>query len=388
MFYAARQIRGIDLHSVDKDSAVAIFEAAIDAVAGYNATHRAVSAFEGFEPDQIIAVGKAASGMCAGALAAANPDCPALLVTKYDHTDQTMWAAPNVKVIESAHPVPDQHSLDAGKEMLATVEAMPAGSKLLLLVSGGTSALSEALPDDVSLEDWQQLTDQMLAAGFNIGQINTRRKETSQIKDGKLLQNFKGAEVRVLAISDVEGDGIGTIGSGTGDTKRCPSVSSIDLIATNEVARMAAAAKAKALGYTVNDNQECLYDDVAVLSDRIGQELAKAAPGVYIFGGEPTVKLPENPGSGGRNQALALGLAQHIVGREDVLILVAGTDGSDGPTDAAGGIVDGSTAVDIEGATDALKRADAGTYLREHGGIFITGPTNTNVMDIVVAIVG
>lgn len=376
------------MHSVDKESAVAIFDAAVDAVAGFNATHRAVSAFEGFQPDQIIAVGKAASGMCAGALAAANPDCPALLVTKYDHTDQTMWAAPNVKVIESAHPVPDQHSLDAGKEMLATVEAMPEHSKLLLLVSGGTSALSEALPDDVTLEDWQQLTDEMLAAGYNIGQINTRRKETSQIKDGKLLQNFKGAEVRVLAISDVEGDSISTIGSGTGDTKRCPSPSSVNLIGTNEVARMAAAAKAKELGYIVNDNQECLYDDVAVLSDRIGQELAKAAPGVYIFGGEPTVKLPENPGSGGRNQALALGLAQHIVGRDDILILVAGTDGSDGPTDAAGGIVDGSTAADIEGASDALKRADAGTYLREHDGIFITGPTNTNVMDIVVAIVG
>lgn len=375
------------MSSLDKESAIKIFESAIDAVAGYNATHRAVSAFDGFQPDQIIAVGKAASGMCAGALAALGTDCPALLVTKYDHTEQAMWDAQNVTVIESAHPVPDQHSLDAGKQMLATVEAMQPGSQLLLLVSGGASALSEALPDDVTLEDWQQLTDQMLAAGYNIGQINTRRKETSQIKDGKLLENFKGAEVRVLAISDVEGDSIGTIGSGTGDTKRCPSTSSIDLIATNEVARMAAAAKAKELGLTVNDNQECLYDDVAVLSDRIGQELAKATPGVYIYGGEPTVKLPENPGSGGRNQALALGLAQHIVGREDVLVLVAGTDGSDGPTDAAGGIVDGSTAADIEGASDALKRADAGTYLREHGGIFITGPTNTNVMDVVVAIV-
>ncbi|WP_082866089.1 DUF4147 domain-containing protein [Marinomonas gallaica] len=375
------------MHSVDKDSAVAIFEAAIDAVAGYSATYRAVSGFDGFKPDQIIAVGKAASGMCAGALAASNPECPALLVTKYDHTDQTMWAAPNVTVIESAHPVPDQHSLDAGKEMLATVDAMVPGSKLLLLVSGGTSALSEALPEDVSLEDWQQLTDQMLAAGYNIGQINARRKETSLIKDGKLLLNFKGAEVRVLAISDVEGDSIATIGSGTGDTKRCPTKSSVDLIATNEVARTAAATKAKALGFTVNDNQECLYDDVLVLSERIGQELAKATPGVYIYGGEPTVKLPENPGSGGRNQALALGLAQHIVGRDDILILVAGTDGSDGPTDAAGGIVDGSTAVNVEQVRDALKRADAGTYLREHDGIFITGPTNTNVMDVVIAIV-
>jgi hydroxypyruvate reductase len=375
------------LQTVEKESAIAIFNAAIDAVAGYNATQRAVSAFDNFKPDQIIAVGKAASGMCAGALAALGYNCPALLVTKYDHTDAAMWAAENVTVIESAHPVPDQHSLDAGKKMLETVNEMPIGSNLLLLVSGGTSALSEALPDDVTLEDWQQLTDQMLAAGFNIGQINARRKETSLIKDGKLLENFKGTEVRVLAISDVEGDSISTIGSGTGDTKRCPTQSSIALIATNEVARMAAATKASELGFQVKQNRECLYDDVAILSERLGQEIAQAESGVYIFGGEPTVKLPENPGSGGRNQALALGLAQHIVGRNDVTILVAGTDGSDGPTDAAGGIVDGTTATDMEGASEALKRADAGTYLREHGGIFITGPTNTNVMDIVIAII-
>lgn len=373
---------------LDKESAIQMFKAAVDAVSGFNATQRAVSEFQDFKADQIIAVGKAASGMCAGALAAMGTDCPALLVTKYDHTEQTMWEAENVTVIESAHPVPDQHSLDAGKLMLETVESMAQGSKLLLLVSGGASALSEALPEEVSLQDWQQLTDQMLAAGFNIGQINARRKETSLIKDGKLLANFKGAEVRVLAISDVEGDSISTIGSGTGDTKRCASKSSIDLIATNEVARLAAATKAKALGFRVLDNQECLYDDVLVLTERLGKQISQAEKGVYIYGGEPTVKLPENPGNGGRNQALALGLAQHIVGRDDVLILVAGTDGSDGPTDAAGGIVDGDSARDIEKVRDALIRADAGTYLREQGNIFITGPTNTNVMDLVIAIVG
>ena len=375
------------MHSVDKKSAIAIFNAAIDAVAGYQATQRAVSAFEDFQPDQIIAVGKAASGMCAGALAALGNACPALLVTKYDHTDQAMRDAANVTVIESAHPVPDQRSLDAGKQMLATVAGMEQGSQLLLLVSGGASALSEALPDDVALEDWQQLTDQMLAAGYNIGQINTRRKETSLIKNGKLLENFKGADVRVLAISDVEGDDISVIGSGTGAITLCPSVASVALIGTNQVAREAAAAQAQALGYTVIENNECLYDDVAVLSDRIGKQLVDAAPGVYIFGGEPTVKLPKNPGSGGRNQALALGIAEHIAGRDNLLVLVAGTDGSDGPTNAAGGIVDGATVRDIDAARDALKRADAGTYLREHDAIFITGPTNTNVMDVVVAVV-
>lgn len=373
--------------SVDRESAITIYKAAIDAVAGYNSTFRAVAAFDDFKPDQIIAVGKAASGMCAGALAATGNNCPVLLVTKYDHTDPAMWDASNVTVIESAHPVPDQASLDAGKKMLATVAGMAEGSKLLLLVSGGASALSEALPNNVTLEDWQQLTDQMLAAGFNIGQINARRKETSQLKDGKLLEGFKGAQVRVLAISDVEGDDIDIIGSGTGSSKRCPAPTSTALIGTNQIARNASAAKAESMGYTVVENTECLYDDVEVLSDLLGKKLRDAAPGVYIFGGEPTVKLPENPGSGGRNQALALGIAEHIAGRDNILVLVAGTDGSDGPTDAAGGIVDGSTASDLDAMRDALKRADAGTYLRAHDAIFITGPTNTNVMDIVVAIV-
>lgn len=375
------------MSSHDKESAVTIFNAAIDAVAGYNATYRAVAEFEGFQPDQIIAVGKAASGMCAGALAALGNNCPALLVTKYDHTDQAMWDANNVTVIESAHPVPDQNSLDAGQKMLSTVTQMSSGSQLLLLVSGGASALSEALPDDVSLADWQKLTDQMLAAGYNIGQINTRRKETSLLKDGKLLAGFKGADVRVLAISDVEGDDISVIGSGTGSIKRCPSTANVALIGTNQVARQASAAKALELGYTVMENNESLYDDVEILSSYIGKQLLDAVPGVYIFGGEPTVKLPENPGSGGRNQALALGIAEQIAGKDNILVLVAGTDGSDGPTDAAGGIVDGSTAKDLHAVRDALKRADAGTYLREQDAIFITGPTNTNVMDIMIAII-
>ena len=367
---------------------VAMFEAAVDAVAGFSATRRAVEAFDGFQPDQIIAVGKAASGMCAGALAGLGSNCPALLVTKYQHTDQAMFDAANVTVIEAAHPVPDLQSLEAGKQMLDTVAQMQPGSKLLLLVSGGTSALSEALPEEVSLEDWQQLTDQMLAAGYNIGQINTRRKETSQIKDGKLLADFKGSEVKVLAISDVEGDDISVIGSGTGDTKRTSASASIDLIGTNQVARLAAAAKAQALGHQVVVNRECLYDDVEVLARQLGEELLAATPGVYIFGGEPTVQLPENPGSGGRNQALALGLAEQIAGRDNIQLLVAGTDGSDGPTDAAGGIVDGKTATDKVAVRTSLEKADAGSYLRGCGDIFITGPTNTNVMDIAIAIVG
>ncbi len=364
-----------------------MFAAGVDAVSGFSATGKAVAHMADFQPDQIVAVGKAASGMCAGALDALAEPCPALLITKYQHTDQSMHDHPQVTVMEAAHPVPDEQSLAAGKAALDTVSGMPSGSRLLLLVSGGTSALAESLPVDMSLSQWQALTSEMLAAGFNIGQINTRRKETSLIKDGKLLAAFKGAEVRVLAISDVEGDDISVIGSGTGDTYRTSAAASVTLIGTNQVARDAVEAQAKAMGLTVKTNRECMYQDVNELAANLADELLEASPGVYIFGGEPTVELPENPGSGGRNQALALRLAKCIRGRQDIHILVAGTDGSDGPTDAAGGIVDGKTATDVTAARDALQRADAGTYLRNCGDIFITGPTNTNVMDLAIAVV-
>jgi len=368
---------------------VEMFECAVDAVAGYNATKRVVGK-QGFRPDLIIAVGKAASGMCAGALSAlADQKChpQALLVTKYQHTDQTMLDHPNVTVIEAAHPVPDEQSLVAGAQMLSAVNAMAQGSKLLLLVSGGTSSLAEHLPQDISLSDWQVLTDQMLSAGFNIGQINARRKETSLLKDGKLLQAFDGSEVQVLAISDVEGDAISVIGSGTGDTKHSSAQSRIELIGTNRVARLAAQESAERSGYSVQCNIENMYRDVNEVAVDIGTTLLQGNAGVYIFGGEPTVELPENPGSGGRNQALALSLSEKIAGRANIHILVAGTDGSDGPTNAAGGIVDGNTASDPVGVKDALARADAGSYLRQSNDIFITGPTNTNVMDVVIAII-
>ncbi|MFT5597971.1 MAG: glycerate 2-kinase, partial [Chitinophagales bacterium] len=112
-----------------------------------------------------------------------------------------------------------------------------------------------------------------------------------------------------------------------------------------------------------------------------------AEPGVYIWGGEPTIILPENPGQGGRNQSLALALSEHIQGRDDITLLVAGTDGTDGPTKAAGGIVDGHTFDDPKTAFDSLQRADAGNYLLKQNNLLVTGPTNTNVMDLAIAII-
>jgi glycerate 2-kinase len=239
----------------------------------------------------------------------------------------------------------------------------------------------------MSLADLQSIADEMISTGKTIGEINSRRKETSLIKDGKLLQQFPGAEIRVYAISDVEGDSISTIGSGIGDCRHATTQASSKVIASNQTARDKAAETAISLGFEIRLNEESLYDDVFELAKTIGPQLRDAAPGVYIRGGEPTVMLPPNPGRGGRNQSLALALSEYLGGKDNISLLVAGTDGSDGPTNAAGGLVDNNTFSETEAARQALHNADAGTYLGAHDSLFVTGPTNTNVMDLAIAIV-
>jgi len=364
-----------------------IFNAAVSAVSGQPAVENAIDKDSVYDPDTIIAVGKAAVGMCRGALNRFPDVKQAFVVTKYDHADADILSRQNVTVMESAHPVPDSQSLKAGAELRALVQNLGADSRLLLLVSGGASALSESLPDGMSLEDLQSITDDMLSTGKTISEINARRKEFSQIKDGKLLAQFKGAEIRVYAISDVEGDSISTIGSGLGDCHRVQAKANSSIVASNQISREKAQAIATNLDLKVNLNEETLYGDVFELSKKIGAVLKAAESGVYIWGGEPTIMLPDNPGQGGRNQSLALALSEHIKGRNDITILVAGTDGTDGPTNAAGGIVDGDTFGDSAAVSDYLQRADAGSYLLMQNNLLVTGPTNTNVMDLTIAII-
>ncbi len=369
-----------------KQQLINIFNAGIKAVEGYQATQHALSEDPDFQASQIIALGKAASGMCAGALASMSNPCPALIVTKYEHTERALYNLPDVTIIESAHPIPDQNSLRAGAAMLETVSQLQSNSHLLVLISGGASSLSELLPADISLSQWQKNTSKMIASDSNIAEINTQRKKFSLLKDGKLLAPFKGKRVKVLAISDVEGDDIAVIGSGTGDIKRVRSRAQLDIIATNAIARQACQKMAQNIGFRIQMNIENLYQDVSQVANDIAQAIITGKPGVYIFGGEPTINLPANPGSGGRNQSLALELAQRIRNLDNLNVLVAGTDGTDGPTDAAGGIIDGYTAQNTLRAQAALDAANAGGFLRDIGEIFITGPTNTNVMDLVIVL--
>ena len=370
-----------------KQALKAIWDAAIASVSGAQAVENAIATDTPYQPDLIIAVGKAAVGMCRGALTGQTGPCEAIVVTKHQHVDDEFHSREGVTVIESGHPIPDRYSLQAGALLLDRVSSMDPTSRLLMLVSGGASALAEALPDSMNLANLQSITDEMISTGKTIGEINNRRKDMSLIKDGKLLQRFPGTEIRVYAISDVEGDSISTIGSGIGNCHRVSAKANSTIIASNQIARDKAVEAARSLGYEVRQNQESLYGDVFELAKSIGPELRDAAPGVYIRGGEPTIILPDNPGQGGRNQSLALALSEYLSGSDNISLLVAGTDGTDGPTSAAGGLVDGHTFADPEAAHQALQNADAGSYLEQQSSLFVTGPTNTNVMDLAIAII-
>ena len=290
-----------------------------------------------------------------------------------------------------------------------------------MLVSGGASALAEALPDGggFDLGGLRELTGELLAGGYRIEQINAVRVRLSRIKGGKLLSRFGGKSVRVYAISDVCGDSVDLIGGGIGgintlasssnplpqklasllDRFDCDQSDNIGagadavafayhskIIGSNRIARETAARFLRDLGIKIIANQESLNCDVHAAAQQIAAELLTGPAGAYIWGGEPTVVLPPKPGVGGRNQSLALAIAKEIRGRGKISVLVAGTDGTDGPTNAAGGLVDGDTFNAASGANNALLKANAGVYLARIAALFKPGPTGTNVMDLAIAI--
>lgn len=348
--------------------------------------------------DGIISVGKAATPMLEAALAHSGHDTKSLLVTKYGHVQcrhkfnddklKEYQGDGTLEIIEAGHPLPDENSLKAGLALRSFVSDMANSSRLLVLVSGGASALAELLPSDMSMDVLRNMNESMLAQGLDIGEINSRRRAVSLIKDGKLLAGFGGSRLRVMAISDVAGDDIALIGSGIGMTAHVDERVDVeaDVIANNGDAREACAKKASMLGFEVISNTENIYGDVETVAGEISRQVITGKDGVYILGGEPTVVLPDNPGRGGRNQHLALLLGKHIAGKYGIEMLVAGSDGNDGPTSAAGGFADGGSFAMSDDAQDALARADAGSYLEVNELLFTCGPTGTNVMDMIVVI--
>ena len=365
----------------------------------------------------IVAIGKAAASMLEGALDVL-PDAHALLITKDGHVSPALRHRAGVAIVEAGHPLPDARSLEAGRRLLAFIAAAPAQRPVLFLLSGGASSLVEVLPEGVSLEDWRRVNAWLLGSGLDIHAMNAVRKRLSCIKGGRLLEYLGGWPALVLMISDVPGDDPASIGSGL--LSPCPAVplpqnlpdgvrglldaappmpalddarwASVDarILASNATALDGAVRAALCLGVPIHRYDELLCGDAAKTGARLARELITGPLGVHLWGGETTVNLPEHPGRGGRNQHLALSAALVLEGQVGITLLAAGTDGTDGATQDAGACVDGGTAVAMRAAgmtpEDALSRADSGTALAAVDALIRTGPTGTNVMDVVIAV--
>ncbi|MCS4504428.1 D-glycerate 2-kinase [wastewater metagenome] len=397
----------------------AMYRAGIRAVAGRPAVREWLRAHPLSGQWHLIAVGKAAAAMTLGARDVLGERLlGGLVITREGYEDPALDGVPGLRMISSAHPVPDARSLAAGDAAVTLLEEAPADARFLVLISGGASALMERLPGGAGEAELAALNRRMLAGGLAIGDMNRIRRRFSTVKGGRLGVRLAGRTACQLIISDVPGDDPAVIGSGPfvaapasdagalpegydelmpvadpSPTPDDPGLGGLDthLVATNRHAVEAAAAEARRLGYAVHDHaDDPLEGDAVALGHRIGAGLRDAPPGVHLRGGEPTVVLPENPGRGGRMQALALAAACELAGSAGTGLLAGGTDGADGASEAAGALVDGGTlrrgAAYGADAETALRRADAGGFLSCSGDLIETGPTGTNVMDLVIGL--
>lgn len=394
-----------------------IYRSALAAVAGDSAVARWLRQHPQKGEWAVVAVGKAAAAMAHGAERELGGQLyGGLVITRYEHGDPRL-ATPRWQVLESGHPLPDENSLAAGEALLNYLDTLPADLPLLFLLSGGASALVEALPAGITLAELERVNDWLLGSGLDIAGMNAVRKQLSRIKGGRLAHHLGGRRCLQLIISDVPGDDPATIGSAplypsaeqplpqalpgwlreilarvdtppSPDKGQWAAVES-HIIADNALARHAARAQAEALGVTVFEHAEHFQGDAEHLADEFVCALREGDPGLHLWGGESSVTLPDNPGRGGRNQHLALAAARLLAGQENCLLLAVGSDGSDGPTGEAGALVDGGTVRrgEEEGlcVASALRSADSGAFLEACGDLIETGPTGSNVMDLVMA---
>ena len=365
-----------------------IYKSSLKAVNGRTTVAAYLRKHQIEQPLALISIGKAAAQMAKGAFDVLNSQISqALLITKHGHLED-LKSYP-ILCLEAAHPVPDASSLAAGQTLLDFIKKLPPAHPILFLISGGTSALVEVLNPDVTLADLQRVNNELLASGLDIQKMNQIRKSLSAIKGGRLATYLKGHPVLNLLISDVPNDDLQAIGSGllTAIEPAPDYYKNIKqkIIANPTKARQAACEAAKHLGYKVFEQQELIIGEAEIIGHSLGKELCQAKAGIYIASSETTVHLPKKPGQGGRCQSLALAAACELEGRSDVFFLAAGTDGTDGPGKFAGAIVDGNTitASDYD-AEEYLKKADAGSFLS--GNLIETGPTGTNVMDILIGL--
>ncbi len=391
-----------------------IYRAALARVDGASVVQQALTNDGRNGPVHLIAVGKAAAAMTQGALAMlGDAVVDGLVVTKHGHLGDL--DDPRLKLIEADHPVPGEASLAAGQALIDYFSRLPADDRLVVLISGGASALVEQLPAGMTLAEWQEMTQALLASGLDIQAVNTIRRRLSPIKGGKLLGYGSIRDIEVLLISDVYGDDPAMIGSGLfhprNDTADFEWPASLQkyrrylddadiglehrpvpphrVVATLDDAKAAAAEAAQAAGIEAYLHEQFLDGDAERVAASLSMHLVGLPAGIHIWGGETTVELPPEPGRGGRNQHLALAMARLLAGNGQIAVLAAGTDGSDGPTDDAGALIDGGTVergeqagLDVE---VALETFDSGRFLEASGDLVTTGPTGTNVMDLVIA---
>jgi glycerate 2-kinase len=368
-----------------------IYHQALNAVAGNRAVanHLQNNKLTGLW--YLIAIGKAASAMTQGALAELQQQVVrGLVISKHHHIDSSLYQDTRLNCIESDHPVPGDASFEAGETLINFINQLPDDAQCLFLISGGTSSLVEVLTPNKTKQDIQELTEHLLANAYSIQEINAKRQKLSRIKGGKLWQFLQQRRVHALLISDVPNDDPAIIGSGLLFPSDSAACFSWQICASSTLACQAAAQAAKALGYSVFLQRQFLECDAVDAANLIVETLAQAAPGIYIWSAETTVQLPTNSGKGGRNQHLALAAAIAIENHPQIYILAAATDGTDGLTDDAGGLVDGQTVARgrLKGfdSREELAKANSNIFLSASGDLLHTGVTGTNVMDLIIAL--
>lgn len=358
-----------------------------------------------------------------------------LVVVKTDHGGPTTY----VPIAEATHPMPNEAGVRAGRQILALAAGAEADDLVIALLSGGGSALLVAPAAGLTLADKQGMTNALLSCGATINEINCLRKHCSAVKGGQLARAFAPATLITLALSDVIGSPLDVIASGptvpdasswadawaivekynladklpapiverlraglagvlpdtpkVGDPAFAKTVNLI--VADNRVAAYAALQQAQAVGYNgllLTTHVEGEASQVAKVAVALAKEVREtgqpvAAPACLILGGETTVTLGAHPGQGGRNQELALAAALALQNTPGVTVVSLATDGSDGPTDSAGGMADqGTVARGLAAgfsAVDSLRRHDAYPFLQASGDLLLTGPTQTNVNDLI-----
>ena len=399
-----------------------IARAAVEAVKPDAAVRRAVENMTFGGKVYLVAAGKAGWQMAKAAL-----DClpvsvaGGVVVTKYDHV---MGELPGVACYEAGHPVPDENSFRGTQAALDLTKDLTAEDTVLFLLSGGGSALFEK--PFVSGEELQDITKQLLACGAEITEMNTIRKRLSQVKGGRFAEWCSPAEVEAVVLSDILGDPLDMIASGPAavDVSTCEealaiakkyslklSETAMDCLgketpkvlnnvrsqiigSVRELCR-AAAEEAEKLGYEpvyLTDLLTCEARDAgSFLASILRSHAADGKKRAYLAGGETVVHLT-GKGLGGRNQELALSAAAGLAGLANACVISVGSDGTDGPTDAAGGYADGDTLQALKDAGlqlyEVLADNDAYHALQKVDGLIVTGPTGTNVNDVAIGLVG